>query len=196
MKINTLNVILSFAIFVGASGACESRDDHPGRTAQTEALTAARCASLNGEPITDPGDGQTERRGCPDGRRKLGPLETGAEGGLCCEILPVLSIDQCQARPQAEVINDPGDGSVHRAGCPFPKMLVGAVNFGAEGGICCRTLNFSSISDCEARGGHEIGDPGDGSVYRDLCPAGESLLGAVEKGAEGGICCSVDSHLP
>ena len=44
-------------------------------------------------------------------------------------------------------------------------------------------------AECEARGGTVIGDPGDGSVHRDGCPEGQELLGSVNLGIEGGICC-------
>lgn len=35
-------------------------------------------------------------------------------------------------------IGDPGDGSVHREGCPGGEEYLGPVRFGIEGGICCR----------------------------------------------------------
>ena len=47
-----------------------------------------------------------------------------------------------------------------------------------------------SPSECEARGGHAIGDPGDGSSYRNGCPSGEHMIATLEFGFEGGICCA------
>lgn len=43
--------------------------------------------------------------------------------------------------------------------------------------------------ECEALGGHLVGDPGDGSVSSEDCPDGETFLGRVRFGIEGGICC-------
>lgn len=153
------------------------------------ALDTGQCESANGQTILDPGDGSTLRNGCPDGRRLLGAVDVGAEGALCCEIPRHFTLDECQAIPSAHVIGDPGDGSVHRAGCPFPQQFLGVVDFGAEGGICCRTLEYTTIASCQAQGGRVIVDPGDGRSYRDGCPAGEQLVSAVDIGAEGGVCC-------
>lgn len=47
-----------------------------------------------------------------------------------------------------------------------------------------------SFAACEKIGGKVIPDPGDGRTYRDGCPNGRALLGYVELGVEGGICCA------
>ncbi|WP_437669388.1 hypothetical protein [Sorangium sp. So ce131] len=56
-------------------------------------------------------------------------------------------------------------------------------------GACGDSSDALSPEDCEDAGGYTIPDPGDGSSQRDGCPAGEELLGNVEFGIEGGICC-------
>ena len=43
--------------------------------------------------------------------------------------------------------------------------------------------------ECVARGGTPIGDPGDGSTHRDGCPGGQTQIGSLVFGDEGGICC-------
>lgn len=50
----------------------------------TEPLTLDQCRALGGQPVLDPGDGSVHEEGCPDGQARLGPLDFGIEGGLCC----------------------------------------------------------------------------------------------------------------
>lgn len=47
-------------------------------------LTFDECRSQPGEVLTDRGDGSLYQKGCPDGRRELGRVKVGFEGGLCC----------------------------------------------------------------------------------------------------------------
>lgn len=82
---------------------------------------------------------------------------------------------------------DPGDGSVHRDGCPSGADLVGTVPVGIEGGICCR-WNSLTAEECNALNGLLLWDPGDGSVHRNGCPNGARAYGTLP-GIEGGLCC-------
>ena len=50
-------------------------------------LTFDECRSQPGEVVTDRGDGSL--KGCPQGRRELGRVKVGFEGGLCCAPAPV-----------------------------------------------------------------------------------------------------------
>jgi hypothetical protein len=47
------------------------------------------------------------------------------------------TVEWCEARG-GRVYGDPGDGSIHRAGCPDGRQYLGSVSFGIEGGICCK----------------------------------------------------------
>lgn len=47
-------------------------------------LTTQECQDAGGELIGDRGDGNTRRDGCPDGRKFLGFVQLGIEGGICC----------------------------------------------------------------------------------------------------------------
>ena len=47
-------------------------------------LTFDECRSQPGEVLTDRGDGSIYQKGCPDGRRELGRVKVGFEGGICC----------------------------------------------------------------------------------------------------------------
>jgi hypothetical protein len=62
--------------------------------------------------------------------------------------------------------------------------LAGGLLLGA-----CGASGWLDPEDCEDANGYVIIDPGDGSSHREGCPAGEELLGSVEFGIEGGICC-------
>lgn len=62
--------------------------------------------------------------------------------------------------------------------------LAGGLLLGA-----CGASDALNPEDCEDADGYVIGDPGDGSSHREGCPAGEELLGSVQFGIEGGICC-------
>ncbi|HEY8946121.1 MAG TPA: hypothetical protein VIM73_17755 [Polyangiaceae bacterium] len=47
-------------------------------------LTPDTCRAKGGGVVFDKGDGSLHREGCPDGRAKLGVVQLGIEGGLCC----------------------------------------------------------------------------------------------------------------
>ncbi|NMO14552.1 hypothetical protein HPC49_02230 [Pyxidicoccus fallax] len=49
----------------------------------------------------------------------------------------LLTPEECIARG-GEAIGDPGDGSTHREGCPDGREQLGSLEFGDEGGICCK----------------------------------------------------------
>ncbi len=36
-----------------------------------------------------------------------------------------------------QLLYDPGDGSLHEAGCPDARACLGFVELGREGGLCC-----------------------------------------------------------
>lgn len=48
------------------------------------ALSVEECERLGGRLVADPGDGSTSREGCPEGEARLGEVEFGIEGGICC----------------------------------------------------------------------------------------------------------------
>src|SRR5689334_6281749 len=47
-------------------------------------LTPDECTGKGAETIGDRGDGSTRRNGCPEGRKLLGNVKIGIEGGICC----------------------------------------------------------------------------------------------------------------
>ena len=53
-------------------------------TGNTPALTPEECTGKGAETIGDRGDGATLRDGCPAGRKLLGNVRIGIEGGICC----------------------------------------------------------------------------------------------------------------
>jgi hypothetical protein len=56
----------------------------PPAPGSAEMLTPAQCAAQGGDTIGDRGDGSTRRDGCPNGRKLLGNVKIGIEGGICC----------------------------------------------------------------------------------------------------------------
>lgn len=56
----------------------------PPVTEPTVLLAPEECVAKGGETIGDPGDGSTRRNGCPGGRKLLGNVKIGIEGGICC----------------------------------------------------------------------------------------------------------------
>ncbi len=56
----------------------------PKAPGDTGLLTPDQCAAKGGEAIGDRGDGNTRRDGCPNGRKLLGNVRIGIEGGICC----------------------------------------------------------------------------------------------------------------
>ena len=81
-----------------------------------------------------------------------------------------------------------GTAAPYATGVPAGEQFIGPVPVGIEGGICCGLKELTE-RECLDMGGQLIGDPGDGSVYRDGCPRGQTLLGSVPVGIEGSICC-------
>jgi hypothetical protein len=53
-------------------------------TADAPLLTPDECTGKGAETIGDRGDGSTRRNGCPEGRKLLGNVRIGIEGGICC----------------------------------------------------------------------------------------------------------------
>jgi hypothetical protein len=95
MKKMVLNMVLLAMISapaLGCGAAGEARPAEPAHPATGEVpptgevplLLPEECAAKGGETIGDPGDGSTQRNGCPGGRKLLGNVKTGIEGGICC----------------------------------------------------------------------------------------------------------------
>jgi hypothetical protein len=126
------------------------------------ALSLGACLDLGGAPIGLTGvPGMASSRGdplldaarddaCPADRRKIGTLESSfdANGALCCEVPPVLTPEDCEAKGGI-AFNDPGDGSSLLNGCDgMSTEAAGAVigwlicerpaTFCSETGVCCR----------------------------------------------------------
>ena len=96
---------------------------------ETEILTATECTDRGGEPAWFDS--------CGRGRDQLGTIES-EEGSLpCCETVPILTPEQCEAQG-GDPLGDPGDGSSYRDGCPAGETMLGTLDYGAEGGICCK----------------------------------------------------------
>ena len=53
-------------------------------TGEAPSLTPDECTGKGAEMIGDRGDGATRRDGCPGGRKLLGNVKLGIEGGICC----------------------------------------------------------------------------------------------------------------
>lgn len=53
-------------------------------TGNAPVLTPEECTGKGAETIGDRGDGATQRNGCPEGRKLLGNVKLGIEGGICC----------------------------------------------------------------------------------------------------------------
>jgi hypothetical protein len=84
-------------------------------------------------------------------------------------------------------------------GCPGGRTRLGAVEAAEDpnGGVCCAIPPLLTVTACGAAGGEPVGDPGDGSSFRNGCPGGRRLLGwltgdpGLPIAGEGGICCAV-----
>lgn len=53
-------------------------------TSDVPLLSPDECVAKGGETVGDPGDGSTRKNGCSGGRKLLGNVKTGIEGGICC----------------------------------------------------------------------------------------------------------------
>jgi hypothetical protein len=98
--------------------------------------TLAECEAEGGRVVPDPGDGSAYEEGCDLPEVRIGEVLDTAMGGVCCAELPYLSPDEC-VEAGGEVLGDPGDHSLVRAGCPDLRENLGFVSFGFEGGLCC-----------------------------------------------------------
>jgi hypothetical protein len=67
---------------VAATG--ESHGGAPTPAGDSALLTPDQCVAQGGETIGDRGDGSSRKNGCADGRRLLGNVKIGIEGGICC----------------------------------------------------------------------------------------------------------------
>jgi hypothetical protein len=72
--------------------------------------------------------------------------------------------------------------------CGSGREQLGVIE-GDAGGACCETIPALTIDECESEGGTPHGDPGDGSSYRNGCPGAQKMIGTLDFGIEGGICC-------
>ncbi|WP_437924257.1 hypothetical protein WMF37_35240 [Sorangium sp. So ce291] len=50
----------------------------------SDARSPEDCEEEGGHVIGDPGEGSSERDGCPAGEELLGDVRFGVEGGICC----------------------------------------------------------------------------------------------------------------
>lgn len=169
-------------VFLGALCAVSCVGEPPEPPAP---LTPAECAEQGGDVILNRGADAE----CPDDFTPLGPVAFGVEGAWCC-VAPHLTLAECSERG-GRAIADPGDGSSYRDGCPGGAALLGhlGIEFGDEGGICCE-VPLISRQECAEDGGLLIGDPGDGSTWREGCPGAGELIGRVPLGIEGSVCCA------
>ena len=55
----------------------------PVLTGDAPMLTPEECTGKGAEAIGDRGDGATRKNGCPEGRKLLGNVRLGIEGGIC-----------------------------------------------------------------------------------------------------------------
>jgi hypothetical protein len=110
----------SFNVACGGGGSSDNG---------TEVLTATECTDRGGEAV--------EQASCPRGRDQLGSLESDARSAACCETVPILTKEQCEAQG-ADPHADPGGGSTYRDGCPAGEKMLGTLDYGIEGGICCK----------------------------------------------------------
>lgn len=98
--------------------------------------------------LGDPGLDSSRDDECPALRRTIGTLESEFDpnGGLCCEVPPLLTVDDCEGLGGV-AIGDPGGGSSYSLGCAaVTTQPVGPLlgwlceepgGFCGEGGICC-----------------------------------------------------------
>lgn len=92
MVLNMVLLAMTSAPTLGCGTTGEVRPTEPTNTATGEVspsaevplFTPEECAAKGGETIGDPGNGSTRRNGCPGGRRLLGNVKIGIEGGICC----------------------------------------------------------------------------------------------------------------
>ena len=107
---------------------------------KSPALTFDECRAIPGEVVSDRGDGSLYERGCPDGRRELGRVKVGFEGGLCCAPAPV-------ATPPAPVGST---GSQKRPPCSSDQSCNDDETVSALWGTC------TALGVCECKPGFEL----------------------------------------
>jgi hypothetical protein len=99
---------------------------------------------------------------------------------IACNSSDTLSSAECAER---------GGQTIERASCPGGRDELGTVETDGGSAVCCKKVPQLDPAECRALGGEPIGDPGDGSTHRNGCPSGETMLGTLDFGIEGGICC-------
>jgi hypothetical protein len=118
--------------------------------------------------------------------------------------LPLVTVEECRTLGGSP-IGVPGtdmlwasvpDASRDDA-CPGGRRLKGTIESpnDANGALCCEVPPQVDYAACESAGGHGIGDPGDGSSFRNGCPPNQILIGwsmgcsSPGPCGEGAICC-------
>ena len=119
----------AWSLALGAACAFSVACSDDADDTETETLTASECTDRGGEAV--------EQASCPGGRDQLGKLARDEGSAACCETVPSLTPEQCEAQG-GESVGDPGDGSTRRNGCPAGEKMLGTLDFGIEGGICCK----------------------------------------------------------
>jgi hypothetical protein len=109
--------------------------------ASPEVLTVEECEDGGGTVVGDPGDGSTHDPDyrCEDGRRPIGRVDFGIEGGVCCPSARApLSEMECHELG-GELEYDPGDGRTHSPDyvCLNGEPSLGFVAVPIEGAACC-----------------------------------------------------------
>ncbi|MEM7249534.1 MAG: hypothetical protein AAF533_29770 [Acidobacteriota bacterium] len=93
----------------------------------------------------------------------------------------ILTAEQCLGLG-AEIVSDPGDGSVTDAGCPAGRHLHGYVAW-IELAPCCSLPPQLTVDECVGTGGEVLLVPGAGS-----CPDRRPILGIID-GPGDAACC-------
>jgi hypothetical protein len=130
----------------------------------------------------------------------------GALGGCATNEREPLSESECSAAGGESLgvagapnnrLGDPGMDLSRTDLCPGGRKPLGVLEpaHDANGALCCQIPSTISVATCQDQGGQLLGDPGDGSTYRNGCPDRGELLGWVfacdTPGlcGEGAICC-------